>query len=144
MAEDTHIDFSCNEEERNSKDLCGSAKSDDIQFASEPLVSPMKKSKENRIHIEDVDNIAQKLLAGKFLLSALELHTELVETGRELPRLKEFFSNPNNFEHQSRLDPLLPIRMFILLTIHSRVMLLSFLYGAIIIEHLGVNMAQSF
>ncbi|XP_075226057.1 RAB11-binding protein RELCH homolog [Lycorma delicatula] len=42
--------------------------------------------------------IANKLLRDKFFLTALELHTELVESGREIPRLKEFFSNPGNFE----------------------------------------------
>ena len=44
------------------------------------------------------DQIALKLLKENFVLTALEFHTELVESGRELPRLRDFFSNPANFE----------------------------------------------
>ncbi|KAK9503025.1 hypothetical protein O3M35_011679 [Rhynocoris fuscipes] len=46
-------------------------------------------------------DIATKLIKDKFWLTALELHTELVEAGREVPKLKEFFSNPVNFENQT-------------------------------------------
>jgi len=57
-------------------------------------------------------DIATKLINDNLLLTALELHTELVEAGREIPKLKEFFSNPGNFEHQaaSRLEISPPIR----------------------------------
>ncbi|KAI8426154.1 hypothetical protein MSG28_005099 [Choristoneura fumiferana] len=49
------------------------------------------------------EDIATKLLKDNFFLTALELHTELVESGKELPQLREFFSNPGNFEqHVSR------------------------------------------
>ncbi|KAJ8942002.1 hypothetical protein NQ314_010231 [Rhamnusium bicolor] len=48
------------------------------------------------------NDIACKLLQDKFLLTALELHTELVESGKELRLLKEFFSNPGNFELQTQ------------------------------------------
>uniref|UniRef100_G3WQA7 RAB11-binding protein RELCH n=1 Tax=Sarcophilus harrisii TaxID=9305 RepID=G3WQA7_SARHA len=48
-----------------------------------------------------VDAIAAQLLRDQFLLTALELHTELLESGRELPRLRDYFSNPGNFERQS-------------------------------------------
>ncbi|XP_053606594.1 RAB11-binding protein RELCH-like isoform X2 [Plodia interpunctella] len=49
------------------------------------------------------EDIATKLLKDHYFLTALELHTELVESGRELPQLREFFSNPGNFEqHVSR------------------------------------------
>lgn len=44
------------------------------------------------------NDIATKLLNDKFFLTALEFHTELIESGRELKQLKEFFSNPCNFE----------------------------------------------
>lgn len=47
------------------------------------------------------EEIAKKLLNEKLLLTALELHAELCETDRELPILKDFFSNPNNFELQN-------------------------------------------
>lgn len=45
-------------------------------------------------------DVASKLIRDKFLLTALELHTELLESGKEVRQLKEFFSNPGNFEVQ--------------------------------------------
>uniref|UniRef100_A0A161MC13 Lish domain and heat repeat-containing protein kiaa1468-like protein n=1 Tax=Triatoma infestans TaxID=30076 RepID=A0A161MC13_TRIIF len=36
------------------------------------------------------NDIASKLIKDKFWLTALELHTELVEAGKEVPKLKEF------------------------------------------------------
>lgn len=47
------------------------------------------------------NDIAAKLIRDKFLLTALELHTELLESGKELRQLKDFFSNPGNFEVQT-------------------------------------------
>ncbi|KAJ7396579.1 lisH domain and HEAT repeat-containing protein KIAA1468-like [Pitangus sulphuratus] len=52
-----------------------------------------------------MDAIAAQLLRDQLLLTALELHTELLESGRELPRLRDFFSNPGNFERQSGTPP---------------------------------------
>lgn len=51
------------------------------------------------------DGIASKLLKDNFILTALELHTELVESGRELPRLRDYFSNPGNFERTKEDTP---------------------------------------
>ena len=48
-----------------------------------------------------LDQIGSALLKQNFILTALEFHTELAETGRELPRLRDFFSNPANFEQQN-------------------------------------------
>lgn len=45
-----------------------------------------------------LDAIARKLLEENFVLTALEFHTELVEARKELPRLRDYFSNPANFE----------------------------------------------
>ncbi|XP_018359092.1 PREDICTED: lisH domain and HEAT repeat-containing protein KIAA1468 homolog isoform X1 [Trachymyrmex cornetzi] len=50
------------------------------------------------------EEMATKLLNEKLFLTALELHAELCEAGKELPILKEFFSNPNNFE-SSNIKP---------------------------------------
>lgn len=50
----------------------------------------------------NADAVAAKLLKDNFVLTALEFHTELLEAGRELPRLRNYFSNPLNFE-KSRL-----------------------------------------
>uniref|UniRef100_A0A452TDH8 RAB11-binding protein RELCH n=1 Tax=Ursus maritimus TaxID=29073 RepID=A0A452TDH8_URSMA len=52
-----------------------------------------------------IDAIAAQLLRDQYLLTALELHTQLVESGRELPRLRDYFSNPGNFERQSGTPP---------------------------------------
>ena len=53
-----------------------------------------------RLVASDFDAFADKLLKHHLLLTALELHTELVEVGLEIPRLRDFFSNPGNFERQ--------------------------------------------
>uniref|UniRef100_A0A6I8PGD2 RAB11-binding protein RELCH n=1 Tax=Ornithorhynchus anatinus TaxID=9258 RepID=A0A6I8PGD2_ORNAN len=55
-----------------------------------------------------VDAIAAQLLRDQYVLTALELHTELLESGRELPRLRDYFSNPGNFERQSAAGPQAP------------------------------------
>lgn len=58
--------------------------------------------------------MAAKLLNEKLLLTALELHAELCEAGKELPILREFFSNPNNFESSSiKPEPYTPMRMYL-------------------------------
>uniref|UniRef100_A0A8C9UBM4 RAB11 binding and LisH domain, coiled-coil and HEAT repeat containing n=1 Tax=Scleropages formosus TaxID=113540 RepID=A0A8C9UBM4_SCLFO len=53
-----------------------------------------------------VDAVAAQLLRDQYILTALELHTELLESGRELPRLRDYFSNPGNFEKQGGTPPL--------------------------------------
>lgn len=50
-------------------------------------------------------DIASKLINDRFLLTALELHTELVEGGKELKTLRDYFSNPGNFEAQIQEAP---------------------------------------
>lgn len=47
-------------------------------------------------------DIATRLINDRLLLTALELHTELTEAGKELRVLRDFFSNPANFELQSQ------------------------------------------
>ncbi|XP_034562062.1 RAB11-binding protein RELCH homolog isoform X5 [Notolabrus celidotus] len=64
--------------------------------------SAMAGSAETRV---SVDVIAAQLLRDQYVLTALELHTELLEAGRELPRLRDYFSNPGNFERQSGTPP---------------------------------------
>ncbi|XP_017781128.1 PREDICTED: lisH domain and HEAT repeat-containing protein KIAA1468 homolog isoform X1 [Nicrophorus vespilloides] len=44
------------------------------------------------------NDVAKKLLKDRLLLTALELHTELLDSGKEVRQLKDFFSNPGNFE----------------------------------------------
>lgn len=57
----------------------------------------------NKVKLSYSD-IAEKLIKDKLWLTALELHAELIEAGKEVPRLRDFFSNPGNFENQSRQD----------------------------------------
>lgn len=45
--------------------------------------------------------MAKFLLKNRFYLTALEFYTELLENGYDLPRLREYFSNPANFEGSS-------------------------------------------
>lgn len=47
------------------------------------------------------DTVAKFLLKNRFYLTALEFYTELLENGYDLPRLREYFSNPANFEGSS-------------------------------------------
>ncbi|GFO28822.1 lish domain and heat repeat-containing protein kiaa1468 [Plakobranchus ocellatus] len=51
------------------------------------------------------DSIALKLLRDNYILTALELYTEFIEAGRDLPRLRDFFSNPGNFERTKEDTP---------------------------------------
>ena len=59
---------------------------------------------EQNSNVDSYDKIAHKLIKEGFLLTALEFHAELIESGTELPRLRDFFSNPGNFEKQSEED----------------------------------------
>lgn len=69
---------------------------------SSVLVDENSKAAERTISYND---IASKLLNDRLLLTALELHTELIEAGKELRVLRDFFSNPANFELQSQELP---------------------------------------
>ena len=46
----------------------------------------------------DWEEVASALLEEGLVLTALELHAELLETGKELGSLRDYFSNPGNFE----------------------------------------------
>ena len=47
----------------------------------------------------DWEEFATTLLEDGLTLTALELYTELLESGKEVQCLKDYFSNPGNFEH---------------------------------------------
>ena len=49
---------------------------------------------------QTMEQIGEFLLENKLVLSCLELYTESLERGLELQNLKDFFSNPTNFESQ--------------------------------------------
>lgn len=71
-----------------------------------PPEMPSPKAEQVAVEVEgeskpdkDIEDIAGFLLDKKLILTCLELHTELLERGQELPQLKDYFSNPGNFEH---------------------------------------------
>lgn len=82
--------------------LCGNRTSPSGEGISVSATSAMAGSAETRV---SVDAIAAQLLRDQYILTALEFHTELLEAGRELPRLRDYFSNPGNFERQSGTPP---------------------------------------
>ncbi|XP_057332305.1 RAB11-binding protein RELCH homolog [Microplitis mediator] len=55
------------------------------------------------------NDIATKLLSEKLLLTALELHAELCESGKELPILRDYFSNSNNFDNSTKNESFVSI-----------------------------------
>ncbi|XP_039609274.1 RAB11-binding protein RELCH homolog isoform X4 [Polypterus senegalus] len=79
--------------------LCGSSRTSP---SGEAVTVAAAISLEARVPI---DLIAAQLLRDQYVLTALEFHTELLEAGRELPRLRDYFSNPGNFERQSGTPP---------------------------------------
>ena len=48
---------------------------------------------------KSLEEVADILLQEKLILTALELNTELLENGQEISKLRDYFSNPGNFEH---------------------------------------------
>uniref|UniRef100_H2YBC3 Uncharacterized protein n=1 Tax=Ciona savignyi TaxID=51511 RepID=H2YBC3_CIOSA len=47
-----------------------------------------------------IDDISHELLKRNFALTALEFYTEIQEKGKDQARLRNYFSNPSNFEQQ--------------------------------------------
>jgi len=70
------------------------------QQAVENLDVPPKRNNEESKTIDMLTyaEIGNKLIQDNFVLTALELHTELQEIGRPLSCLRDYFSNPGNFE----------------------------------------------
>jgi len=66
----------------------------DTLTESQPPVNPTSND-DNGILLDD---IAEQLIKNKYVLTALELYTEIQERGKDLQRLKNYFSNPSNFD----------------------------------------------
>ena len=84
----------------------------DLSRSIEEHVEPDAANNAPSIHITKPDshelswdNIALKLLRDNYILTALELYTEFIESGRDLPRLRDYFSNPGNFERTKEDTP---------------------------------------
>lgn len=81
-------------------------------FPEQKLTPQISTETSSDTDIEVFDRIANKLLRSGLILTALELHAELIERGKELPRLREFFDNPHNFEKQTENKQELNVPMF--------------------------------
>ncbi len=64
-----------------------------------PAVKQTDKVKASDPAPKSLEEVADVLLNEKLILTALELNTELLENGREISKLRDYFSNPGNFEH---------------------------------------------
>ncbi len=53
----------------------------------------------------DWEEFGAALLEDGLTLTALELYTELLESDKEVQCLKDYFSNPGNFEHTIPTGP---------------------------------------
>jgi hypothetical protein len=73
----------------------------DDEHKQQTLETPVTTIKKKRTKWHVYDTIAKFLLKNRFYLTALEFYTELLENGYDLPRLREYFSNPANFEGSS-------------------------------------------
>ncbi len=67
-----------------------------FSLADSPTLPPAALFHKNS---RDWEEFASALLEDGLNLTALELYTELLESGRDLQCLRDFFSNPGNFEH---------------------------------------------
>jgi hypothetical protein len=73
----------------------------DDEHKQQTLETPVTTIKKKRTKWHVYDTVAKFLLKNRFYLTALEFYTELLENGYDLPRLREYFSNPANFEGSS-------------------------------------------
>ena len=64
-----------------------------------PAVHHPQAAKEPDKPSKSLEEVAEVLLREKLVLTALELNTELLENGKEISKLRDYFSNPGNFEH---------------------------------------------
>ncbi len=64
-----------------------------------PAVHHQQAVKEPDKPSKSLEEVAEVLLREKLVLTALELNTELLENGKEISKLRDYFSNPGNFEH---------------------------------------------
>ena len=62
------------------------------------------KTKIDASKIQCYEELGAKLIEDRLLLTALELYAELSEAGHEILCLKQFFSNPGNFEKSAKTE----------------------------------------
>ena len=72
----------------------------DLSLSESPLLPPRLGSSSPRgTTSRDWDELSNALLEDGYILTALELYTELLEAGKDVPSLRDYFSNPGNFEN---------------------------------------------
>lgn len=89
---------------------------DNLEDVSEPPTpQPIPESSDEHVDIEgseisadrvSYEVISKQLIKDGFVLTALELHTELQEIGKPVAYLRDHFSNPGNFERTKPSDNL--------------------------------------
>ena len=84
-----------------------SSSKSNVEDVVETTTETTKESELSNIDSETeiFDRIASKLLRSGYLLTALELHAELIERGKESSRLRDYFDNPHNFEKHFDISP---------------------------------------
>ena len=70
-------------------------------LAESPVLqpTPFPRNFSSQLSSRDWEEFATALLEDGLVLTALELYTELLEAGKDVQCLKDYFSNPGNFEH---------------------------------------------
>jgi len=74
---------------------------------SEATSSKLNKEVKTKIDgskVNAYEEIGARLIEDGLLLTALELYAELAEVGHEILTLKQFFSNPGNFEKSAATE----------------------------------------
>ena len=64
----------------------------------ESPLAGVRRSPRGEGNSQDWEEVASALLEEGLVLTALELHAELLESGKEVASLRDYFSNPGNFE----------------------------------------------
>ncbi|XP_057370697.1 uncharacterized protein LOC130691733 [Daphnia carinata] len=77
------------------------------ELSSLLLTKEHLKSKLDFSKIQCYEELGAKLIEDRLLLTALELYAELGEAGHEIVCLKQFFSNPGNFEKSAKASGML-------------------------------------
>lgn len=71
-----------------------------MALSGSPVISAdLRSSSPRGVSTRDWEELSSALLEDGFILTALELYTELLEAGKDVVSLKDYFSNPGNFEN---------------------------------------------
>lgn len=74
------------------------------ELTASQFTKDLKPVKLDSNKLQSYEELGARLLEDRLLLSALELYAELGEAGHEILCLKQFFSNPGNFEKSAKTE----------------------------------------